>query len=145
MKDKEKVITEQEAKQAVAPTSQRSSPSFIAEAIKEAKEARMKPKEADDNVLAEGADSEFWRLIKKYIENSLKKLKDNTTKAAMESGFNLELLGFRYVLMDQISNFGGDIIKFVETRQKVVELMKKAEMEKEKAKAERLRKREERR
>jgi len=122
MKKTEKIIKKQEAQQPVPITP---TPSFISEAIEESKRTRIEPKQTDDKTLAEGATSEFWRLVKDYIEGTIGALKKKTTQAAIESGYNLELLGFRYVLMDQLENFGKDIINFVEFKRSGYEEVKR--------------------
>ena len=126
-KKKDKILKEQAAQQ---PTPVIPPPAFIAGAIKEAKETRVVPKDTDDKILAEGADSEFWRLLKDYINGTIEALKKKTTQAAIESGYNLELLGFRYVLMDQLENFGKDIINFVEFKKRGYQETKRREAKK---------------
>jgi len=122
---KMKKISKQAAEQIVPP----GPPAFITEAIREAQEEKKKPKPEDDKVLADGAASDFWRLVRTHIEKKVERLQQYTTEAVVKSGYNLEEAGFRYILTDQISHALKDIIDFVEFRQKAVTEMEKAKKE----------------
>ena len=125
----EKIKKIQEGAQAIPPDP----PAFIKQAIEDTKETE-EPKETDDRVLASGADTDFWRLVKGFIERNIDGFKERTTQTVMASGFNLEEAGLRYTLTDQLAHFGRDIIKYVENRRKAVERMKKDEAERRGAK-----------
>lgn len=110
-------------------------PSFITEAIADSKaEALLPPDEKDDRNLAEGSYSDFWKLVKHFIENKQKRLKEMTQARVVASeSLNMEDIGFRYLLSDQISMALQDVINFVENRAKLVEQIKREQVENDKA------------
>ena len=123
MKKKKDMISKQKAEQAIPPAP----PTFITEAIKEVRGMEKKPKPDDDKILAEGASSDFWRLLKLHIEGKIEQLSEYTTESVARGGYNLEEAGFRYILTDQISHALKDIIHYVEFREKAMLEMEKAE------------------
>lgn len=132
--DIKKVISKQASAQAVPSTP----PEFISKAIEEAKAIGGKPSMNDDGVLVEGAASDFWKMLKGYIERKIDNLDKMTNKAVVAGGWNLEEAGLRFILKDQITHFGKDIIEYVEMRTKAHAQMvqKSKDEEQEKAKQE---------
>lgn len=135
--DKGKIIKRQEAQQAIPPAVTVPPPGFIAEAVKKVEEAKVKaPAAKRDEIIAGGADSDFWKEVRQYIEGYQKNLKTSTTGIVQQGQFSLERIGISYLLADQIEAALQSVIDFVEIKRKTVELMKKAEIEKKKKEAE---------
>ena len=120
---RQKIIKKQEAEQAIPPTA----PSFIAEAIEDARKVEREPLPDEDEILAKGAESDFWKILKRYIQDKIKGLRELTTQAVVKAGFRLEEAGFRYVLTDQICHALEDVVGYVEFRRETIEKMKREE------------------
>jgi archaellum component FlaC len=130
-----KVKRNQEALQPISPTLNVPPPEFIRDVINKAQIKEKKLSEADDNVIVEGAQSDFWKLIKNYIERYQKDLKAITSELVQQGQFDLNAIGMKYLLSDQISNALQKVIDYVENRARIVEQMKRDAQELEKAKA----------
>ena len=133
--EKMKIKKEQEAAQPISPTLNVPPPDFIREAVNRNKIEVKKLSEADDNVIAEGKDSDFWKLVKGFVERYQKTLKESTTEMAQTGQFDLAAIGMRYLLSDQISSALQKVVDYVENRAKIVEQIKLQAQELEKAKA----------
>jgi len=121
-KDTKEDILKRQAGQQAAPTSHPPPPAYISQAIEESKKARVEPGDTNDTVLAEGSDSDFWKLVRGYIEMSMEKLKRVTAERMKETGFGLEEIGLRLLVENQLVGFGQDIINYVELRKKALEV-----------------------
>lgn len=112
-KAQEEVIRQQEAEQAPVPPA----PNFIRQAIKEARSVSMEVKDSDDKVMAEGADSDFWRILKRFIDSRIKTLEDLTSQKITSGNIDLQDVGLRYLISDQVTHALKEVIQFVELRQ----------------------------
>lgn len=111
-----------QAKQAMLQTPM-PPPAFISDAIKEAKK-KPEPKPEDDDVLAEGAKSDFWRILKRFIDYKLEIITSETASSVGSGKLTLEQIGFKSVLKDVVVEFGDGIKKYVEGRAAIIEQMK---------------------
>jgi len=133
---KEKV-DKQEAQQAISGAPEVPPPHFIAGELKKVDASKVQaPETKRDEVIAEGVDSDFWRFTKAYIEKYQLSLKKNTSETALRGEFDLNRIGMSYLLNDQISSALQAVIDFVENKGKIVEIMKKEEIEKKNKEAE---------
>jgi hypothetical protein len=132
-----KSIKEQAARQAIPPVPP---PDFIKEIVEETKPKReVKPDE--DKIIAQGSESDFWKILKRFIENYQENLKKTTRELATAGSFDLEAIGMKYLLSDQIVGALENVVSFVENKKKVVELKKVEAEELEKKRTELLEKR----
>lgn len=122
----EEIKKKQDAEQAPVPPPP---PAFIREAFSQAKPNKLEPKPMDDKILADGADSDFWKLIKQRISDKINSL-DSALAGAVQNKVGseqiwLQDIGIRYLLKQIVSDNMADIINFVELRAKVAEEQKK--------------------
>lgn len=75
-----------------------------------------KPKkgEQEAKLMLDFATSDAWKKLRHYIERKVSRLDNMTAESARGDNFNLETIGFRYLIQDQIQNFAQDIINYVE-------------------------------
>lgn len=82
--------------------------------VDQSKEApKIKTEAKDDDVLAEGSTSDFWKLIRKYIDAKQRRLHELTSESVRGS-VNMQEVGFRYLIEDQVTHALRDIVEFVE-------------------------------
>lgn len=110
----EQIIARQAAEQ--PPIS--ANPAFIQEVIKEPVD-NTPPSSADDEALTQMMQSEGWKVIKRYINAKKKRLEDLTAQSVRAQAFNLQEVGFRYLILDQVTNALQDVINRVETPAKM--------------------------
>ena len=103
-------------------------PQFIAEALREAKK-KPEPKSEDDEIVAEGANSDFWKILKRWIEWKQKGIKENTGQMLAGGTLTLEQIGMKVLWRDLIIEFGQDMIDFIENRATLVESIKREKQE----------------
>ena len=99
-------IEEQQAHQAPPPA-------FLRSVIEQSeKEPQVDPGVERDKILADGSDSDFWKILKKFVEAKqimlAKELRENSKDASVEE------TGFRFLILDQVNTFAAQIISFVE-------------------------------
>lgn len=111
-----------QAKQAILQTPM-PPPAFISDAIKEAKK-KPEPKPEDDDILVEGAKSDFWRILKRFIDYKTEIITNETAASVGSGKLTLEQIGFKSVLKDVVVDFGDGIKKYVEGRAAIIEQMK---------------------
>lgn len=112
-----KILKEQSATQAIPPTPP---PAFIAEAIKEVNQAKPKVLPNEDKILADGAFSDFWKILKRFIENYQSNLKKSTSELALAGQFDLNAIGMKYLLADQIVSALQKVTDYVEGKARAV-------------------------
>lgn len=120
----EEKIKKQEAEQAPVPPA----PAFIKQAIEDSRPKKLEPKDSDDKILAEGADSTFWKLIKQRIEDKIAGLESALSGAVQNrvgsESIWLQDIGIRYLLKQIVTDNLKDITNFVELRRRVAEEQK---------------------
>lgn len=104
-------------------------PAFIRDALTEAKK-KPEPKPEDDKVVADGAASDFWKILKGFLEARTKILKENTGEAITSQPMSMEQIGVKLLWKDLITDAYQDIIDFVENRAKIVEEIRREEQKK---------------
>lgn len=122
----EEIKARQDAEQAVVPPP----PAFMQSVLNQSKETPTTNIDGEDKILLEGSDSEFWKILKRFIEAKQKRLTELTAEAVRSSKFDLQEVGFRYLIQDQVVAALQDVINKVEFINKVKELEKKAEQAK---------------
>jgi len=107
-------IKEQEAHQALPPA-------FMKSVINQSKkEPEIKAGKDRDRVLAEGADSDFWKVVKSYIEAKQMMLAKQLRETS--GNVSVEETGFRFLILDQVNSFATQLITFVEAPKEILKL-----------------------
>lgn len=125
MKSKSSIKAKQAAEQAVVGPPP---PAFISNVIKEAQKEAPPVGDQDQQLILQLAESDSWKVLKRYIEREKETLRTSMTESANKTG-DLQEIGLRYIVFEQIVFFGDKIIKFVERSRKSAEM--EAEMEKQ--------------
>lgn len=132
----EEKLNKQDAEQPPVPPP----PAFIKQAIDDSKPKKLQPKDSDDKVLAEGADSTFWKLVKQRIDGKIETLESALAGAVQNrvgaESIWLQDIGIRYLLKQVVTDNLKDIINFVELRRRVAEEQKIQTANERKQKAE---------
>lgn len=97
-------------------------PYYIQEMYEESKDSEVTPGEHTDKVLADLANSDAWRVLKKYINDKRRRLETMTRESARGDKFDLQATGYRFLIFDQIDAFAQDIISRVENVSKIRKL-----------------------
>ena len=105
-------------------------PAFIAETLREVKQ-KPAPRPEDDEILADGAGSDFWKILKRFIEQSQKEVKNNIGLKIGSGTLTMEQLGLQFLSRDLVVDTFQGIVDFVENRANVVELLKIERQKKE--------------
>lgn len=113
----EQILARQAAEQAPIPEP---GPIHIAKTIEEAKKDERTPEpEADVKLLIELSQSDAWQVAKRFINRKKEKLSKMTAEAARGSSFNLQNVGFSYLIYDQVSAALDSVIAYVENAAKM--------------------------
>lgn len=113
----DEIKAKQLAEQAVVPPP----PQFIQDAMKEAREETATPDE-EMKLLKELSTSDAWKSLKKYIRAKQKRLGDMTAQSVRGANFDLQNIGFRYLIFDQVKEALEDIVRKVEQPAKIQEI-----------------------
>lgn len=115
-----KKIEQQMAEQ---PIMAQSVPHFIKEMLQEKEHEVVKPAEDRDelNLLYESGS---WKILKKYLREKQKRLEQMTAQSVRSDSFDLQNVGFRYLIFDQVREALEDVIRFVEQPAQIDELNK---------------------
>lgn len=117
-------VSKKEAEQAVPA----SAPQFIVDTFRSVKEPpKIKP--SDDAILADGADSEFWGILKRYINAKQAKIKTSVQEKFNSGSLSMEQIGLQSLMRDAVLDNLDDIIKKVEGTQAVIEEQKKRQQQ----------------
>lgn len=87
----------------------------------------LAPEKGEDLVLAEGSQTEFWKFLKKFI-NSRRNLFEELLKIkAAASPYDMQEVGFRYLVYAQVDDVMSEIINRVENFAQFAKDIKKPE------------------
>ena len=107
-------IDKQEAHQAPPPA-------FLRSVIEQSKkEPQIDPGRDRDRVMADFADSDAWKVLKKFIEAKQMTLASDLRKTAGE--VSIEETGFRFLILDQVNTFATQITNFVEAPKEIARI-----------------------
>ncbi len=101
-------------------------PAFMRSVINQSrKEPEIKAGKDRDKVLADGADSDFWKVVKSFIEAKQMMLAKQLRETS--GNVSVEETGFRFLILDQVNTFATQLVTFVEAPKEILKL--KAEEE----------------
>lgn len=103
----EDIVRKQNASQAMP-----GHPAFLNDLYKEKEEPKVKKGTAEK--LIQGSESEFWTILKGFINRRREQLEQMTRESVRKDGFDLANTGFRYLIFDQVDAFAKDLISYVE-------------------------------
>ena len=101
-------------------------PAFLKDVLEQNK-IKPIPSEAEDKVIAEGAGSDFWKILKRIMLEKKTRLEAITAEKARGLGVNFNEIGFRYLMTDQLSNLIMDLVNFVENRKEAMRQIRETE------------------
>lgn len=116
-KEQADLKAKQSAEQAIVPPP----PQFIQDTIKEARKEETTPDE-DMKLLKELSQSDAWKILKKFIRNKQNRLQSMTAQAVRADSFNLQNVGFRYLIFDQVKEALEDVVRKVEQPAKIAQI-----------------------
>jgi len=96
--------------QAIRPASYKSISEFIKPKEREEDEAELTD---DEKVLGQGANTKFWKVLSKHINNNIKDL-DAIAEAAIAQGMPLEEIGRNTIVISQVKGVLENIFNIVE-------------------------------
>lgn len=67
----------------------------------------------DEKILAQGAETAFWRTLKRHFEDSVKQL-DSINELAMEQGLPMEEIGRNAIVISQVKGVLKKVVNVVE-------------------------------
>lgn len=107
-------LEEQQAHQAPPPA-------FLRSVIEQSKkEPQIDPGKDRDRVMTDFSESDAWKVLKKFIEAKQMMLASDLRKSVGE--VSVEETGFRFLILDQVNTFAGQIITFVEAPKEIAKL-----------------------
>lgn len=107
-------LEEQQAHQAPPPA-------FLRSVIDQSKkEPQIDPGKDRDRVMTDFSESDAWKVLKKFIEAKQMMLASDLRKSVGE--VSVEETGFRFLILDQVNTFAGQIITFVEAPKEIAKL-----------------------
>lgn len=113
----EQKIAQQAAEQAIPPMP---GPLHIADTIREAKAEDKTPEpEEDSKLLLELSQSDSWKVLKRFITRKKQRLSEMTADSVRKSNFDLNNIGFRYLIFDQVAAALDSVINHVENQAKI--------------------------
>ena len=118
----QEVLRAQAAQQAI-PTGQ-ALPWFMSSLVREKEAIANKvdaPAQGEDQLLAELAGTEAWKYLKKFIVGRQVMFEELLKAKVAGSPFDMQEIGFRYVIMAQVQDILGEIINRVENFAKLVD------------------------
>ena len=103
-------------------------PAFLKSVIEQnRKDVVVEPGEHRDKIMAEFSSSDAWKLIKKFITAKQMEIAKGVREAS-DGSASLEEIGFRFLAADQTNTFISQLITFVESTAKIMELKNEQEL-----------------
>lgn len=105
-------------------------PDFFREPVEETtKLIKRKPEQGSEKVLLDGADSDFWREVKKIVEEKKGSIEEAYHKS-LRSSVDLQEIGLRALISDLVGGALQEIIDTVELPVKAQDIKRKEEDDK---------------
>ena len=98
-------------------------PQFIRDTLNESRKEVVQPDE-DSKLLKELSGSDSWKTLKRYIRDKQKRLESMTAESVRKDSFDLQNIGFRYLIFDQVREALEDIVRQVEQPAKIAQIEK---------------------
>lgn len=97
-------------------------PAFLKSVINQnKKETVIEPGPDRDKTIANFANSDAWKLLKQFIRAKQTEL-GAMVRESSDGSASLEEVGFKYLVADQVNTFAQQIVTFVESVPKIMEM-----------------------
>lgn len=103
------------------------SPTYIDNAVQQIRtdqERQIKETKAENSVriLADGSDSEFWKILKDRMESMISSMRNAESTRMGEGQLDLQSIGLRSIVINEISDAFTRVIHMVEAKQRTQKL-----------------------
>ena len=107
-------LKKQEAEQAVPVNT----PTYIDNAVRDIRESQEEAKEdvieRELKILAQGSESDFWRVLKDRIESRIKRMRKSFSQRLGEGRIELSDVGIRSLIINEVADALSEIVTMVE-------------------------------